>query len=212
VGRHAQDLPGVSKVWDREKGVIRLTCKETSAAIFTPDAPSWRRATRRTRRCRTRGTSIPPGTLTISSGTSELRIGADGTVVTRVRVNWPAIQDPRITTAGRWKSSGPRSPAASGTRCWSTANLTEAYLTGLSDGMAVLVRARTRTSVATSDWGLQQVHIVVGKTEPPAAPTGVSITQELVFFRRPATWTSRAFASAPAWLGGRARRSAAART
>jgi precorrin-6B methylase 1 len=28
----------LSRVWDREKGVIRLTLKETTAAIFSPDA------------------------------------------------------------------------------------------------------------------------------------------------------------------------------
>ena len=52
--------------------------------------------------------------------------------------------------------------------------------------MVIMVRARSRNSLATSNWGLQQFHTVQGKSLPPGVPTGVSLTQELVFFRRPA--------------------------
>src|SRR5690606_24054642 len=43
----------------------------------------------------------PPGPITLASGTDELAIAADGTIVTRVRVSWPAITDERIVSGGR---------------------------------------------------------------------------------------------------------------
>jgi hypothetical protein len=43
----------------------------------------------------------------------------------------------------------------------------EVLIPGLSDGAAILVRARCRSSVASSDWSIQQLHVVVGKSELP---------------------------------------------
>jgi hypothetical protein len=175
----------IGRSWDRERGVIRLTCKETSAAIFTPDAAFVAQGYAQNTSLPTPWQVSAPGTLTISSGTSELLVSADGAVVTRVRVSWPAISDPRIVNGGHVEVQW----AAVNGGLWNSkivdGGVSGDYLAGVSDGMAIVVRARSLTSLATSDWGPQQVHIVVGKTAPPAVPTGVSITQELVFFRAP---------------------------
>lgn len=176
----------VDRGWDREQGVIRLTCKETSAAIFTPDAAFLAQGYAQNTALPSPWGIEPPGTLVITSGTSELLIGADGSVITRVRVSWPAIQDQRVTAGGQVEVQW---MPITGSQWFSevvNGDVTQLYLKGIGEGSAIMVRARTRTTLAQSDWGLQQVHVVVGKTEPPGPPTGVSITQELVFFRPPA--------------------------
>lgn len=175
----------LGRVWDRSRGVIRLTCKETNAAIFTRDAAFLPGGYAANTSIPSPWTISPPGTLTISSGTSELVIGADGTVITRVRVSWPAITDPRILAEGKVEVQWCVASVGAWTSLIVDGDVSHAFLTGAADGLAILVRARTRTSLATSDWGQQQLHIVVGKTEPPGVPTGVSLTQELVFFRLP---------------------------
>jgi hypothetical protein len=175
----------LGRTWDHEKGVIRLTLKETAATIFTPDASFVSRGYAENTAYETPWDIDPPGTLTLSSGTDELLIGSDGTIVTRVRVSWPEMEDPRITQGGNIEIQW----AAMGSELWKSAvvdgSASDVYLTGISDGLAIIVRARTKNSLATSDWGVQQLHVVAGKTEPPDAPTGVSVTQDLVFFRAP---------------------------
>lgn len=175
----------LGRVWDRARGVIRLTCKETNAAIFNPDAAFTAQGYGDNTALPNPWNIEPPGTLTISSGTSDLMIGADGTVVTRVRVTWPVIEDPRVFYEGKVELQW----AVGGSETWNSVvvngDVSEAVLTGLSDGVAIIVRARTRTSLASSDWGVQIMHVVIGKTEPPDAPTRVSLTQELVFFQPP---------------------------
>lgn len=177
----------LKRVWDRERAVVRLLLKETAAEIFQPDAAFDPEGYSDNTSLPTPWTIEPPGTLVLSSGTAELALASDGTVITRVRVSWPLIEDQRIVAGGhvevqwcdavdedlRWKAT-----------IVDGAN-TETYLAGVADGQTILVRARTRTDLALSDWGFMQSHVVVGKTEPPNPPTGVSLTQELVFFRRP---------------------------
>jgi hypothetical protein len=171
--------------WDHVRGVMRLTLKETAAAIYTPDAAFLAQGYAANTALPDPWNISPPGTLSISSGTSELQIASDGTIITRVRVSWPAIADPRVTNDGsievQWSQAGTllwHSQAVAG-------SLLETFLSGPTERMLIVVRARVRTSLAFSDWGVQQLHQVVGKTEPPQAPTGVSLTQELVFFRPP---------------------------
>jgi hypothetical protein len=161
----------LGRIWDHEKGVIRLTLKETAATIFTPDASFESRGYAENTAYETPWDIDSPGTLTLSSGTDELLIGGDGTIMTRVRVSWTAIEDQRITLGGtvevqwctidnqEWKSI-----VVDGT-------VSETFIVGVSDGTAILVRARTSNSLATSDWSLQLLHLVTGKT---AAPEDVS--------------------------------------
>lgn len=176
----------MARTWDRVNCVVRLTCKEVAAAIYTPDAAFLAQGYALNTALPNPWDIDPPGTLTISSGTSELLIGADGTIITRVRVSWPPIADQRIISDGfvevQW------SDASVGT--WTSvipasAGVSEVFITGVTDGMVILVRARTRNSLASSDWGVQQLHTVQGKSLPPGVPTGLSLTQELVFFRLP---------------------------
>lgn len=175
----------LERTWDRMNGVIRLQCKETNAAIYTPDAAFLAQGYALNTALATPWDILPPGTLSIDSGKSDLLIASDGTVVTRVRVSWPAIADQRITNGGHVEVQWCNVADGNWNSILVDGNVTSMFITGASDGMAIAVRARTRTSLAISDWGTQQTHIVIGKTEPPAPPTGVSVTQSLVFFKPP---------------------------
>lgn len=175
----------LDRVWDRSMGVIKLTLKETSAAIYTPDAAFLPQGYALNTALPNPWSINPPGTLTVSSGTAELVVSADGTIIPRVRVSWSAIADQRISNGGQIEIQW----AVVTTGTWRSILVngatTEVFITGVVEGMAILVRARAKTALASSDWGVQQVHVVVGKTQPPGPATGVSVTQELVFFRSP---------------------------
>jgi hypothetical protein len=161
----------LGRVWQHDKGVIKLTMKETAASIFTPDAsflPQGRADNTRL----PRPWEIEPPVLlaaNVFSGTDELTQNSDGTIITRVRPTWAALTDPRVTSSGwidvRWK------PVALATQ-WQTVTVdgdaTEAIIVGPKDRRAIVMRARSRTSVAVSDWSEQVVHVVVGKTEAPS--------------------------------------------
>lgn len=155
--------------WDRAKGVVFLTLKETAAAIYTPDAAFSAQGFAANTALPSPWDIDPPTLSTIYSGTDELVQHGDGTITTRVRVTWPALVDSSITQAGfidvEW------SPAAQ-TLAWQRVTVagseTQAILAGPADGQTIIVRARARNSVAVSDWGLQVAHTVIGKTEPPS--------------------------------------------
>jgi hypothetical protein len=156
--------------WDRQRGIVRLTLKETAAAIFTPDAEFLPQGY-------ADNTALPmpwdiePPVLSsagVFSGTDELVALADGTVLTRVRVTWPQLEDLTITAGGQVEIQW----APVGTSVWQSVlvdgTATQGYIVGARDGTAIVLRARSRNAVAVSDWCPQITHIVVGKTTPPA--------------------------------------------
>ena len=150
-------------------GAIEMTLRETSAELFNPlvyaDSDGYADNTN----------LVEPwdindlGVLTISSGTSELLLQGDGSLITRVRVQWSPILDERIRQGGyvevRWKDVS--------SETWSTVSVpgveSSTYLLGAVDGSTIVVLARTRTQLAVSDWNVQKTHLVLGKSEPPAA-------------------------------------------
>ena len=173
------------RVWDREKGIVKLTLKETSAAIFAPDAAFLPQGYASNTSLPTPWDISPLGTLNIDSGTNQLLVQKDGTIITRVRVTWPTISDTRITADGKIEVQWCVATVGSWNSIVVDGSASELFITGVADGMVIMVRARTRSTLASSDWGLQQAHVVLGKSLPPGMPTGVSITQGLVFFKPP---------------------------
>lgn len=161
-----------------QTGVVDLMVKETSAALFNPLLAS-----------NSNGYAInttlvkpwqvdAPTLTTIDSGTSQLVLQSDGSIVTRVKVNWSTISDNRVTQGGfvevQWKAS-----SASSWNSISTAgNETSIYILGAKDDTSITIRARVRTALALSDWSLQKVHTVVGKTAPPSNVTGLAAVVE----------------------------------
>ena len=191
-------------------GSIELTLKETSAELFNPNIYSDTDGFATNTNLVEPWEIDPPEALTMSSGTSELLVQGDGTVVTRVRVQWPKILDERVREGGDvelwWKptSSESSSPITVGaippgtipwwaipggptdpempvtSSSWSAITVpgveSSAYILGAVDGSTLVVKARTRTSLAVSDWNVQATHTVVGKTAPPGNVTGLAVT------------------------------------
>ena len=149
-------------------GSIEMTLRETSAALFNPlvfaDSDGFADNTNLVEPW----DIDHPGVLTISSGTADLLLQGDGSLVTRVRVQWIPILDERIRQGGyveiRWKDVR--------SETWSTVSVpgveSSTYLLGAVDGITVVVMARTRTQLAVSDWNVQKTHLVLGKSEPPS--------------------------------------------
>jgi hypothetical protein len=151
-------------------GLLQLTLKETSAAIYNIDAAFSAQGFAQNTSLPAVGYVPPVGALTASSGTAELMKQSDGTVVSRIRVTWPALSSLPVTSSGSIELQF-RDVLLDGV--WTSVIIagaeTQAVLNGVQDGAAYFIRARARTTVAIGDWGLQVMHQVVGKTEPPPA-------------------------------------------
>lgn len=156
-------------------GSVELTLRETSAELFNPLVFSNSMGFASNTGLREPWDIDHPGVLAISSGTSDLLLQGDGSVVTRVRVQWGEILDERVRQGGyvelRWKNIV--------NSTWSTATVpgveSSAYLLGAVDASTIVVMARTRTQLAVSDWNVQQTHLVLGKSEPPAQVSGFAV-------------------------------------
>lgn len=159
-------------------GSVELTLKETSAELFNPYVYSNSMGFASNTGLREPWDIDHPGVLTMSSGTSELLLQGDGSVVTRVRVQWAEILDERVRQGGyvevRWKDVSRDT--------WSTITApgveSSTYILGAVDGSTVVVMARTRTQLAVSDWNIQKTHLVLGKIDPPAGVTNLTIALE----------------------------------
>lgn len=157
----------VGRDWTAD-GNLSLTLKETAEAIYTPDAAFSAQGY-------AANTQLPSpwyvphiGELTVSSGTAELLKLSDGSILTRMRVSWPAIDDSSVTEGGTVEvqyravlSDGPWE------RVEVQGGITQAVIGGVQDANAYTIRARARSRLAVGLWSAQVVHTVVGKTEPP---------------------------------------------
>lgn len=151
-------------------GMVQLQLKETAAAIFQPDAAFVASGYADNTALPKPWEIDPPASLSAASGTAELVKQADGTILTRVRVSWSPIADAGVRDAGSVEVQW--APVATDL-AWSSVVTsgqdTQAVISGVPDGRSIFIRARTRTTLAVSDWSEQLVHFVVGKTEPPPA-------------------------------------------
>ncbi|MDP1686890.1 phage tail protein [Hydrogenophaga sp.] len=158
-------------------GSIELTLKETAVEIFQPDASFEVQGYAENTALPAPWDINPPAIIAVSSGTTELIVQEDGTLVPRVRVQWAPVTDASIVTVElQWQvvpDSDWRSVSV-------PASETQAFLVGVADDQSIIIRARSRNSLALSDWGLQQVHVVVGKTEPPPNVPAISVSGDTI--------------------------------
>jgi hypothetical protein len=168
-GWAAKEFIVTSRQWTLE-GLIQLTLKETAAAIYQPDA-AFVATGYADNTALTRPWDIQPPTITesdISSGTDLLLRQSDGTIVTRVQVRWAPITDETLRFGGTVEVQWARIDSV---LSWQTVRASpldeQVRIVGAPDGARIVIRARTRNSLAVSDWTLQLPHDVVGKTEPP---------------------------------------------
>ncbi|VGO17591.1 hypothetical protein PDESU_06189 [Pontiella desulfatans] len=128
--------------------------------------------------------SPPPSGLTLESGTEHLQVTASGTVITRMLAQWAAAPSTFVDTYEvAYKLS-----AASGWTSFETSER-QHYFTPVSDGHAYDVRVRAvYYNGRRSSWIEVSNYMVVGKTEPPAAPTSFSFASQRDYTRE-FSWT-----------------------
>lgn len=166
-------------------GLILLTLKETTAAIFAYGggfipggyAPNtglpkpW--------------DISPPAPLSISSGEGELVVQSDGTIVNGVRVTWEPILDQSILSGGTVEVQYQVLPDGQWVSLTAPGTATELKFTGVEDLAMIMVRLRTRNSLASSVWSTQQIHQVIGKTEPPPDMESLAIAGNVLSWTMP---------------------------
>lgn len=186
-GLSAQPFEVMSRRWTLDGGV-ELVLQQTGSAIYDM-ASGFSGAIGVT------NTYFPSPLLTsrptltqIDSGTHQLALQADGTVLTRVLVAW-ALPDDAAAQAGRievawWPADEPVTtqvwPSATG-----AANALGLHLLGPQDGRTYLIRARWLSSIAPGPWSVQTLHTVVGKTEPPSDVTALVADDDYITWARP---------------------------
>ena len=167
------------------KSPVTLQMVEDVAAYYNPAAVITAPAADKTNLINPFDTPALAG-LTASSGTQQLLKQVDGTITTRVYLQWVACTNNYVTTGGQVEVQWRRADATNG--LWSTdtepGDASSAYLLGLPDGVNVIIRARFVNQLSIPGLWNTLAHLVLGKTEPPATPTGVSLTNTLVFWTK----------------------------
>lgn len=169
-----------------EDGGIDLTLREEASAVY-----DWN-AGEATVLDPAPDTDLPsafdvtqPAIVTIDSGTDQLILAGDGTIISRIYVNWGDIAD-GFVNAGGFIEIGYRRQVGSPEGDWQVQRLPgdrqETWLSPVLDGATYEIRARAINSAALpSDWTTETTHVVVGKTEPPTAPASLVATQNGAF-------------------------------
>jgi hypothetical protein len=174
-GWSAKTFVVLKREWDRSRGVVKLTMKETAAAIYTPDATFLPQGYAENTALPNPWDIEPPGSLAARSTTEDLAVSPSGGIVTRVRVTWAPVQDSSVTDGGQVEVQW----TPIGTDQWQSVTApgsdTELFLVGPADGTVITIHARARSKLASSDWGPLVAHLVVGQTERPDAVTGLAV-------------------------------------
>ncbi|TXH14843.1 MAG: hypothetical protein E6R03_08425, partial [Hyphomicrobiaceae bacterium] len=156
---------------------IRVIARETAAAIY-----DWNNG-EETNYDLSGNTDLPSPydvpeltNLQLFSGTGELYITIDGTVVSRIKATWDEATDGFISGGGNveltWKQSS--------SVVWSApillpGNASYAWILDVQDGVAYDVRVRAKNALNVySDYTTVLAHTVVGKTAPPSNVVGLA--------------------------------------
>lgn len=178
LGLTGQPFKLVAWKLDMSKALVLATFKSNPASIYDPDA-EFRREDALPNNALPNPFRVPAlGALTLESGTEHLLKRADGTVISRLCVKWPAVQDEAVLNhaAGIELRCGlvGTDPAR-----WMTLSVpgtdTQAYFDQVQDRRAYAVIARARNRLVAGVWTAPAAHVVVGKTQPPAAVQGFSL-------------------------------------
>ena len=174
-GWSAKTFMLLGRSWNSD-GSLQLTLKETSAAITQMDAEFLPQG-------HAPNTNLPKpwevadvGPLTISTGTPELLLQSDGTVVSRMRVSWTQVADAAVVQNGHVEVQ--YRPAVS-TEAWTSLVVqgveTSVATADVKDGVYYTVRARATTSAGVGEWGEYTDVQVLGKSAPPQDVVAFSI-------------------------------------
>lgn len=122
----------------------------------------------------------PPENVTLSSGTSELFVRNDGTVISRLKVSWDNSATEFVQFGGAYEIQYKLSADTD----WSQSFTVPGYVTfhhilDVDDGVMYDVRIRgVNTLNFASDWVEVLNHTVIGKTAPPSNVIGFSATKQ----------------------------------
>lgn len=150
--------------------------------------------------------------LTCTSGTDELLVAQDGTIISRIRVSWPQATTQAVVSSGTIEIEWQKIGSGVWQKSEASGDATEAFLFPAQDRAYYSVRARCVNPYVSvkSNWVYAQDHKVVGKTAPPGDVAGFSaaITDDRVLLtwnrnsesdlaeyeiRRGMTWASASF-------------------
>ncbi|ATA55156.1 hypothetical protein CKY39_19530 [Variovorax boronicumulans] len=166
-------------------GYVMLTLKETTAAIFQYGAAFQPEGVAPNTGLPKPWEIYPPVLAEISSGEGELIVQTDGTVVNSIRVTWAPVLEASVASSGTVEIQFLVLPDGDWRSAVVPGDATEARLTGVADLAFVIIRARTRSTLAASDWSPQVIHQVVGKTEPPPNIENLSISGSVLSWSLP---------------------------
>jgi len=112
-----------------------------------------------------------PTNLVVTSGTQDLIVTSDGTIVSRMHVNWTASLDVFVNGYEvEYKNSLDSIWLIGG--ILTSLNSTDLYISNVVDGQTYDIRIRARNSAGHVSGYLQGTHTAVGKTAPPEDVTG----------------------------------------
>lgn len=166
-------------------GFVQLTLKETTAQIFVPGLAFLPQGYAPNSGLPKPWDIHPPIVTGVFSDEDELIVANDGTVFDSVRVTWAPIQDASILSGGnvevQWLQLGES--------VWQSVivpgNSTEARFTGVDDSEYIVIRTRTKNSLAVSDWSAQILYQVIGKTAPPPDIENLNIAGSVLSWNLP---------------------------
>ena len=165
----------LSRTWTSDAS-LSLLLKETSAAITQMDADFLPQGYAANTNLPAPWDIVSVGAMTIDSGTNQLLVQSDGTVVSRMKVSWAQVADAAVVQNGHIDV---RFRLSNSTGAWTvltvTGDETQVITSDVLDGAYYVVQARTRTSVAVSDWNTQVQHQVLGKSAPPSDVEAFSV-------------------------------------
>lgn len=117
--------------------------------------------------------------VTLASGTAQLFVAGDGTVVSRIAAEWPAPANPYIARylmqfrkvgEADWEDAAPVDAGAAVVRGW---------VGPVQDGIAYQVRVRAETSLGNrGNWTESAGHVVIGKSAVPSDLADFSATAQ----------------------------------
>lgn len=129
----------------------------------------------------------PPTELVLDSGSDQLLLGTDGSVISRILATWTASPDGMVA---EYEVQFKRSAETEWTGgAVAVAGSARAYIAPVEDGVDYDVRVRSRNALGVrSDWITVSGHTVAGKTQAPPEPSSFTVVRTADGTRR-ASWT-----------------------
>ena len=173
---------------DNLEMVVNLTLKENDSGVY-----DWNPSIDEQTVHQAPNTTLPsvgfvtdPTGLTLESGTNHLDIRQDGTVFSRIYVQWTAPFDTYVVNGGRYKIQYKKSSDSN----WNNltdqpGSSTHAYILDVLDGVPYDVQIKSVNAAGfEGNWVTQSNYTVIGKTAPPSDVTGFAsaITENGIFF------------------------------